>query len=140
MHALVPKPRATVRALPAGPVGRWFPFFGRARGLRVRPDARPVQERHAELDAALLRRREQPLPYPELGPPDKELPRPPPRAVFRRDRPPARPVRVPPDDRPDRLAQVPRRGLPLLPARLPERRQRPPPLVRQHHPHVPPTR
>src|SRR5215217_4051316 len=135
-----PAPRAAERltpvALPAGPS-----LLGRPRGLVVRPDAGPVEERHAELDAALLRRFQQLLPCPELGPADEQLGRPPPGAVLGRDRPPSRAVPMAPDDRSDRAPQITWRGLPLRSTRLDQRPQRRPLLVRQHHPSGPmPTR
>src|SRR4051794_13043696 len=125
--------RASGRAPRAGPVRARSPFFGRTRGLGVRPDRGPVENRHAELAPARLPRFEQPLPRPEPGPADEELGRPPPGAELGRDRPPLRAVRVPPDDRLHRPPQVPGRRLALRPARLQERLQRRPPLVRQHH-------
>ena len=130
--------RASGRAPRGGPVRARSPFFGRTRGLGVRPDRGPVEERHAELDPARLRRFEQPLPDPELGPADEELGGPPPRPELGRHGPPLRAVRVPPDDRFHRPPQVARRRLALRPARLDQRLQSRPLPVRQHHPSVPP--
>src|SRR3954469_21221312 len=109
-------------------------FFGRARGLRVRPDRGPVEERRAELDPAPLRRLEQPPPRAQLRPADEQLGRPPPGAELGRDRPPRGAVPVPPDDRLQRPAQVARSRLALRPRPLDQRLQRRPLLVREHQP------
>ena len=105
-----------------------------ARGLLMRTDHRAVEERHAELEPALLLH--QPmhaLPHPALGPADEGLRRHPPRAKFGRDRAPLGPVLLPPHDRLDRSAKLPDRPRRPRPGLVQQRLEHAPLLVRQHN-------
>ena len=126
--------RASGRAPRGGPAGRGPPFLGAPAALgcalMLVPSRNAMPSSTPRACAASSSRGH----APELGPADEELGGPPPRAELGRHGPPLGAVRVPPDDRLHRPPQVPRRRLALRPARLHERLQRRPPLVRQHQP------
>src|SRR5215213_4995195 len=125
--------RANGQALHARRAVLPFPLFGRTCGLVVGSDTGAVEERHAGLDAAPpLRRLQQSLPDAQPRPAAEGLRRHPPRAQFRRDLAPLRPVVVPPDDRLDRAAQVVMLRLVWRTARLDQRCKHLPLLIRQN--------
>ena len=124
-----PSPRERPTARP-GPLAPGPPFWTPPPPRAVRPDARAVEERHPEFDAALLREGEQPLPHAEARPADEGLRRHPPRPKPGGDRPPLGAVHAAPYDRAHRPAQVRGRHLRVQAARL---HQRP----RNRHPSTP---
>lgn len=83
-------------------------------------DVAAVQKRHAKLrpPAALLRQRQQALPYAQVEPTVVALRGHPPRAKRRWNRPPLGAVVMPPNDRLDRAPQLMRLRLAVWPHRL----------------------
>ena len=109
-----------------------IPLSAGARRLLMSADVGPVQEHHAEPDAALLNQRKKPLPDAEPCPADEGLRRHPPWTELGRKSTPLRPVLMAPKNCLHGPAKVRARNLRMRAAHFDQRFQIRPLLVAQH--------